>query len=106
MESLIKKNVNKATKQAIKKLCKTTSKFEEAVGDKEKVQRLVKLKRVQYEEVLVVVTTKYESVYDVFENQANIIDELKSKIEDIQAHAVTHHVAQCKIIIKSNQRGA
>lgn len=46
MESLIKKNVKKATKPAIKKLGEVAFKFKKAVGDQEKVQRMVNLQRV------------------------------------------------------------
>lgn len=89
-ESLIKRNVKKATKPAIKKLGEATFKFEKAVGDQEKLQRMVNLQRVQYEEV----TTKYEGVLDILDEQADTIDELRLRIKYIQEHVVSQSTWQ------------
>lgn len=54
---------------------------------------MVNLQQVQYEEIrkMVEATTKFKGSPEILEEQVDTIDELKSKIEDIQAHVV----AQC-----------
>lgn len=96
MESLIKKNVRRATKPLIKKLGEAASKFEKAFGDQEKVQRMVNPQHAQYDELrkVVEVTTKHEEVPVILNEQADMIDELKSRVKDKQEHVTTQSTWQ------------
>lgn len=57
---------------------------------------MINLQKVQYEDIknMVEATTKFEGIPDVLEEQANNIDELKSKVEDIHTHVVVQRVWQ------------
>lgn len=55
---------------------------------------MVNLQRVQFEDIRKMVedTSKFEGLPEIIEYQANNIEELKAKVEDIQAHVVVHTV--------------
>lgn len=88
------KHVNKPMEKIVEKLEKSTITMQEAAGDHSKLQGMVNLQRIQYEEIrkMVDATTKYEGLLEILENQANDIEELKSKIDDIQDHVVAQKV--------------
>lgn len=96
MESLIKKNVTRAAKPAVKMLDEAANKFERVVGDQKRVQCMVNLQHAQYEELrkVVEVTTKNEFIPVILDEQADMLDELKTRVKGIQEYVVAQSTWQ------------
>lgn len=97
MQALFKKSIKRANMLVVKatdKLEKINSIMEKAVANHNNLQRMVNLQRGQYKEIRKVVdaSTKFEGLLEVVKNQSNDIEELKSSIETIQAHFVSHTI--------------
>lgn len=62
MESLIKKNVKRASRPMLKRLEKSTTILEEVASDRTRLQGIINLQKVQYEDIrrMVDATTKFE----------------------------------------------